>query len=254
MAGSDLVKVNLEPLKRFQGLLAADLRAGGSGPIRAAIKQWGVRYRSAMQERFANSGDGDWPPLAASTIAGRRAGRGMKGTAGASRQTRAGAARRLRQQIATHQKQLNKTREAIRTATVRTSNKTRMARLQTIHTLSAKIDAKKIKAAALGTMAGISILRDTGTLFDALSPQFAGNPGALEDHIPFGVHVGYGGPGQHPKGRATVADIASFHQVGGGRLPRRMIIVPTPAATAEQMRQDMDRGIARAIIETGNAR
>jgi hypothetical protein len=209
-----------------------------------------------MQERFVaeSAGGMDWPPLAQSTINARRAGRRTKGTEGAQKQTRAGAARRLHEQIQKHDATIAK---AVRGLNLRKKSPTLKAQLavnKRVHKLQDKIDAKRVKAANLSTMAGISILRDTGVLLAALSPTFDGKPGQLEDHIPFGVRVGYGGPGAHGKGRATVADIASFHQMGSGHLPKRTVIVPPAAPTLQLMRSDMDTAVARMAAETGNGR
>ena len=73
-----------------------------------------------------------------------------------------------------------------------------------------------------------TILRDTGTLFAALSPVFASAPGAIEERIPYGLKVGIGGPGGHPSGAATVSQIAQFHQSGGRNLPQRKVIDVPP--------------------------
>jgi hypothetical protein len=96
-----------------------------------------------------------------------------------------------------------------------------------------------------GFTGGYSILRDTGTMFLALTPVFANKPGALQEDIPFGVRVGYGGPGMHPQGKATIADIASFHQAGGRGRPKREIIVPPDQHTVELMSGDVDRALAK---------
>ena len=181
MAVTVTVKVDLSELKQFKKELDQDLRSGGQktggGPINNAFKQWGVRLRSYLQERFAvySRGGGNWPPLKPSTIKRRRKGRGRYGMSAA-------------------------------------------------------------------------ILRDTGTLFNALTPEFTGKPGAIEERIPYGIRIGYGGPGQYTKkygGVATIADIASFHQVGAGYLPKREIIVPPSEHVLSLMVEDMDRAIAR---------
>lgn len=88
-----------------------------------------------------------------------------------------------------------------------------------------------------------AILRNLGFLFQALSPSFTKKPGQLESTIPFGVRVGFGGPGAYPKGPATVADIASFHQEGGPHLPQRKIIVDPPLAVITGMQNDMLRAL-----------
>ena len=84
-----------------------------------------------------------------------------------------------------------------------------------------------------------SILRDTNTLFTVLNPTFTNRPGQLQKNIPFGVTVGYGGPGRYPGGKATVVDIASFHQKGSRFLPKREIIVQPDGKTLRAMADDM---------------
>jgi len=81
----------------------------------------------------------------------------------------------------------------------------------------------------------VAILRDTGTLLAALT---VGRPGNLFKRIPYGVRVGFGGPSRHPKGKATIADIAGFHNQGKGKLPKREIIVKPDARTVQGMRRD----------------
>jgi len=88
-----------------------------------------------------------------------------------------------------------------------------------------------------------SILRDTGTLFGALDVAFQNQPGALEETIPFGIRVGFGGPARHPKGKATIFDIARFHQEGSGTVPTREIIVDPDQRTTNRMAEDMLRAL-----------
>jgi hypothetical protein len=88
-----------------------------------------------------------------------------------------------------------------------------------------------------------AILRDKGFLFAALAPPFTSVPGALEKYDKLSVEVGYGGPGGYPDSSVTVADIASFHQVGGGRLPQRKIIVPPDQTTLDGMAKDAERSL-----------
>ena len=98
-----------------------------------------------------------------------------------------------------------------------------------------------------GALANVAILRDTGTLFAALQPVFQNSPGAIEEDIQFGIRVGYGGPHRHPSGgRASIADIASFHQTGAGYLPTRTIIVKPDAATTAAMANDMRKALSEA--------
>jgi hypothetical protein len=163
---------------------------------------------------------------------------------------------RLENERANLYRQLGKQRERLH----RTKDVDKVAGQIAATTIKIRAKTKKINAAhaertkrqALATMAGISILRDTGTLLAALLPTFQGVPGSLEEMIDGGIRVGYGGPGAHPKGKATIADIASFHQIGSGRLPRRPIIVATPAPVKAAMAADMEKALAQIAKDTGN--
>lgn len=68
------IGTGLAKLKRFSKVISEDLRGSGQGPVRKAIRQWGFRYRSFIQERFIDfsRGGGNWPPLSPATIRGRR--------------------------------------------------------------------------------------------------------------------------------------------------------------------------------------
>lgn len=90
---------------------------------------------------------------------------------------------------------------------------------------------------------GPTILRDTGILFAALQPEFVGTPGAVEEDVPFGVMVGYGGPAPHGDGPVSIAEIAGFHQLGGPNLPRREIIVDPSPSVLTSMAGDMERAL-----------
>ncbi len=94
--------------------------------------------------------------------------------------------------------------------------------------------------------ASAAILRDTGTLFRALTP---GNPGNLFEFIRGGVRggvrVGFGGAARHPAGKATISDIARFHNSGEGRLPKRQIIYEPNKPLVLRMMNDLSRGIDR---------
>ena len=101
---------------------------------------------------------------------------------------------------------------------------------------------------------GTSILRDTGLLFAALAPVFAGAPGAIQETIHYGVRVGYGGPQRHIKGNkqstATIADIANFHQNGNlPKLPKREIIVDPPEELLETMADDMTKALNKLAAQ-----
>ena len=109
------------------------------------------------------------------------------------------------------------------------------------------IAARKRKKARRGYSGprSFSILQDTGMLKAALKPNFTAAAGALQERIRGGIRVGYGGPGRHPKGKATVADIASFHHVGNRYMKPRKIIVDPDARTVRGMETDMERALER---------
>ena len=98
----------------------------------------------------------------------------------------------------------------------------------------------------------ITILRDTNQLFTVLSPIFASLPGQVQEEIPFGILVGFGGPSKHKtragkEGKFTIGDIAAAHQVGDGNLPQRKILVEPPDRVQIAMIGDMERGLQKVI-------
>lgn len=101
------------------------------------------------------------------------------------------------------------------------------------------------RARKRGSLGRASILIDTGTLFRAVDPVFRGQGGALQQDLPLGIRVGFGGPARHPKGRATIADIARFHNAGEGHLPQRQIIVAPPQVVRNAMAGDMQRALKK---------
>lgn len=67
-------KVDLEDLTKFKNVTDRDLRGSGTGPIRVALKQWALRYRTFLRKRYLafSRGGGNWPPLKPATIRRRR--------------------------------------------------------------------------------------------------------------------------------------------------------------------------------------
>lgn len=90
-------------------------------------------------------------------------------------------------------------------------------------TARSKVNRKK-------TGGNAAILRDTSTLIAALD---VGTPGNLFKHVPDGVTVGFSGSAKHPSGKATIAEVAAFHNVGGrgGKPPKRRILAEPDAQT-----------------------
>lgn len=85
------------------------------------------------------------------------------------------------------------------------------------------------------------ILRATDLMFQAFAPEFAGKPGGINKQIPFGVRISFGGGMNipHPPSEKTIGQIAMYHQLGGGRLPQRKILVPPDTDCVAQMRHRM---------------
>lgn len=92
------------------------------------------------------------------------------------------------------------------------------------------------------TAGRFAILRDTGLLFSALS---FGNPGNLYKKIPYGIRVGFGGPTKHHGGKATIADIAGYHNTGEGNMPKREIIVEPDSSLHEKLQRDLKTAMSR---------
>lgn len=111
------------------------------------------------------------------------------------------------------------------------------------------VSTMKKRRQGKGRILKFAILRDTNTLFTALNPTFINSPGAIEDRIPYGVLVGYGGLQRYSDSsgkvsRATIADIANFHQSGFlPRLPKREIIVDPPAELIQVMANDAEKAM-----------
>lgn len=193
------VNIKLTGLGRFSKTIRQQLSGGTrSGPIGKMFKQWFAVYFGFLRTRFERMSKGGWPKLAESTILAR-----IRRKSGRVRaQYRHGEIGQDE-----FEKKLKKAK-----ASERRDRK--------------KLDAGKYK---------VAILRDTGMLFNALAPT-TGRPGQLNQSIPFGIRVGYGGPAKHKKGKSTIAQIAQGHQTGARHLPKRTIIVPPDDALVAKMR------------------
>ena len=205
------IKANLSP--RLPMIRKA-IKAGFSGEVNAiqdAFKQWALRYRSAMQLRFnTNSRGGGEWP-------------------------------------------------PLKAATIKARQRmpiTRLRRAFAAGDIDETTFNKRLKSArsrvkrSMQTGGAVSILRDTGLLFNTLSPAFQNLPGQVEHLIPKGIEVGIGGPASHGVGPATIGDIATYHHTGAGNLPERTILVQPPAQTIVGMRDDLERAIMKIIEST----
>lgn len=92
-----------------------------------------------------------------------------------------------------------------------------------------------------------SILRNTGTLFNVLDLRFSGRVGQLQEDLPNGIRVGFGGSGAHPQTGMTVARLAEIHHFGQGNVPERQIIVDPDDAVQRGMASDVERYWSRLV-------
>lgn len=82
------------------------------------------------------------------------------------------------------------------------------------------------------------ILRDTHTLYRALTPVYSKRPGQYQALSGNRIIVGIKG-GKHPKFKGGVGRLAAIHHFGKGRMPKRTIMVMPP--------RDMQRKWARDL-------
>lgn len=228
---STSVKINLRRLSQFKAQATADLNNQANGPIRKALKQWAVRYRSFAQERFDaySKGGGDWAPLSPATIARRRKANTSKKKAAVPKK----------------EKKLGSISSFFQFVLGKKPKKKTSSGSDDKKPKKKKKPSKSKKLKKLKKERKIAILRDLGMLFMVLAPNFTSQPGSVEVHKPFGVTVGYGGPHKHGDGSITIADIASFHQSGGDRLPQRKIIVQPASSVTAAMTEDMKRAMLK---------
>src|SRR5690606_23070058 len=85
-----------------------------------------------------------------------------------------------------------------------------------------------------------SILRDRGFLYRAFDAVLSGQPGQYERQYDFGVEVGVGGSATYPNG-PLIGKIATIHQMGEGRMPKREIVVEPPSSVLGGMVEDARR-------------
>ena len=82
-----------------------------------------------------------------------------------------------------------------------------------------------------------------------LSALNVGGRGNLFKDIQNGVRVGFGGGTKHPSGKATIAEIAVFHNVGGkgGKPPQRAILVEPDSAAIRAMNAAGKRAVGKLL-------
>jgi hypothetical protein len=96
----------------------------------------------------------------------------------------------------------------------------------------------------------VEILRDTGTLFKALS---VGAPGNLTKKIKGGVRFGIIGRGRHPEFEGTISELGLIHHKGLGKVPARPIIENPDDRTLRLMGAAVRRSMGK-VIRKGSQR
>lgn len=99
----------------------------------------------------------------------------------------------------------------------------------------------------------VSILRDTNTMFTALTPALVAPAGSVNQLLTdgTGIEVGFAGNATHPGG-ATIAQIALWHHVGAPPNPVRQIIVLPDRPTIQGMENDLSAAHSKALKDGGN--
>lgn len=214
--------VNIQ-LPGMDKLTAAFARKGGiAGQPQKMFLQWGARYGTFVRRRFdrASKRDGTWKDLSPETIEGRRTG---------------GKYRKYKTPGSNKTPRRWEAKNEILRRLEHTSDPKKRAVLRADH-------------AYLDSHAGVSILRDTGTLFNALSIGAYGN---VNKAIPNGVRFGFtdvihGTLNVAKPSFATIAEIAGYHNAGGNRgnnPPQRLILAPPDQTTIRGMGIDMKNAI-----------
>jgi len=264
------VTINTKGIRKVLDELAASFGGGGIGAAAASgaaaggfermFRQWAERYESFIRRRFENAsrGDGTWAPLQLSTILGRQhKGRGLKralagrvkGLDKLQQKTyRTTFSRKKKEYLAKFgggkpAKGAKLTAKQKRAVSLARAQATAAVRRAGGHIATRRVAALPAAGEAL-------ILRDTGTLFKALSLDM---PGSINRRIQDGIEVGIGGPAAHPGGGASIADIARIHHEGNPAkgLPPRLIIVPPAEDILRGMASDA-RTVMKRLTDAAN--
>lgn len=98
----------------------------------------------------------------------------------------------------------------------------------------------RTKTTTRGTGTKFKILQDTRVLYKGLAVGGRGNLLKVSGTY---VRAGFAKGRRHGKGKATIRDIAMFHQEGKGDLPKREILVMPDRKTIAGMNQDARRAV-----------
>lgn len=240
------LKGDLSHVERYRKALQQAF-SGNSESFDRFGKRVLAMYASYIQRRFNtfSRGGGDWKPLAPSTIY-RRA----RATVERARKE---ADSNLRRGVDTKGKSFGPAEHeaAIKRAHGRAHRfLNRVLGVPHGATRGIRIGPATIAKGAVGS-GQVSILRDTGTLFNALSINGPAN--VMRKRGPV-FEFGIGGNMQHPSGGVTVGRIAAYHQNGGAipnRPPQRKILVVPPSS--DTVWSEWDRAASMLIKELWNS-
>lgn len=91
----------------------------------------------------------------------------------------------------------------------------------------------------------VVVLKDTGLLFNALTPGARGNLKRLKNNK--AVRVGYSNATHESGGSVTFQQLAAFHDEGTGDLPKREIFVEPDEPTKERMRTALKHMVSNQV-------
>ena len=257
------IELDLGPLRGLTRKLnaAAHGIVGVPPSLRDMYDAWAKVYMDFIRLRFQvfSRGGGDWPALSLATILARR-GKVAKGL----RKAVSVESRAAREEFKRYYKvrlQTIMSRRGLKPTPALRKDKMFQKRLNQAKNLAKAQAAGDIrraggrmmtrKAAIAGLVpaqwADVAILRDTGTLLQALT---IGMPGSYKERIPGGIEVGIGGPSRHDNESAlTIGDIAKVHHEGEGRVPQREILVPPDDQTMRTFKSIAESALIRLIAE-----
>jgi len=217
--------------------------SGNTPAFDAFSKRVLAMYSGYVQRRFDiySRGGGDWKPLAPSTIYRRAHATVARAKAEGEANLRRGRdAKGKPYGGAEHDAAMKRARGRAHRFL------TRVLGVPSKSARGIRIGPAKIPA-GLNTAGTVSILRDTGTLFNALSINSPANIQRKRGPV---FEFGIGGSMTHPDGKTTVGRIASYHQNGGvipNRPPQRQILVSPPSSDTVLL--EWDRAAQRLISD-----
>ena len=226
---------DVDHIRRYREYMQRALNGGDT----AAFDRFGIQvlamYAAFARRRFDifSRGGGDWPPLAPSTI---------------YRRARATVERAKKEADANLKRGFTEDKKGNwkaygdrehKNALARAENRVKQFFRRAYGYAPAHGQGANQRATHTPATGSTSILRDTGTLFNAFT---VGSPANVMRKRGAIFEYGIGGPEMHPDGKTTIGRIAAYHQAGGtmpNRPPQRKILVTPP--TTDQVWTEFDK-------------